>query len=71
VNPVGIESVPCPSRSPDGDPCMRSADHLNPHRRETDGRRWTGGVFRPAVWATGYVSGNSAAHYTPWGPLDR
>ena len=66
MNPVGIERNPCPSRSPDGDPCMRVADHLDAHRRDTDGRRWTGGVSRPATWAAGYQSSQSAAHYSSW-----
>ena len=71
MDQVGIQEHPCPSRSPDGDPCMRTADHLNAHRRDTDGRRWTGGVYRPAVWAAGYVSTHSAAHHSPWDPLER
>ena len=50
MNPVGIVSTPCPSRSPDGDACLHVADHLDAHRRDTDGRQWTGGVYRPAAW---------------------
>jgi hypothetical protein len=50
MNHVGIEENLCPSRSPDGDECIRAADHLDAHRRGTDGRQWSGGVHRPAAW---------------------
>lgn len=64
MSTIGIQQEPCPSRSPDGDPCMRAAAHLDPHRRDTDGRRWTGGVYRPAAWAAGYVPHQSSAHHS-------